>query len=139
MLFKGTLILVISQLFPLGGGNGNPTPREAQLKVDTVVATEGGGRRFRIPHGNQNLQTLKYPDSQPWDYRDSINGRSCRMLDRRLAESEDTEAVDKRPNCILLGKGAADEGRNMTELRDSGSAENRSTINRTLKQILKQS
>ena len=49
MLFKGTLILVISQLFPLGGGNGNPRPWEAQLKVDTVVSKEGGGRRFRTP------------------------------------------------------------------------------------------
>ena len=37
MLFKGTTVLAISQVFPLGGGKGNPRQREAQLKLDTVV------------------------------------------------------------------------------------------------------
>lgn len=56
------------------------------------------------PDRNQNLQTLKYPDSQPWDYRDSTNGRSCRMLDRRLVESEDTEAADRDPTVFSSEK-----------------------------------
>lgn len=37
MLFKAATILAISQVFPLGGGKGNPRQREAQLKPDTVV------------------------------------------------------------------------------------------------------
>lgn len=96
------MILMISQLFPLGGGNGNPTPRE--LKVDTVISMEGGGRRSMTPSGNQNLQILEYPDSQPWEYRDSTNGGSCRMLDQRLVESEDTEAADRDPTVLSSEK-----------------------------------
>lgn len=103
-------------------------PRE--LKVDIVISTEGGGRRSMTPHGNQNLQILKYPDSQPWEYRDLTNGGSCRMLDQRLVESEDSEAADRDPT---IGKGAVDEGWDMTELWGSGSVENRSVINRTSK------
>ena len=56
------------------------------------------------PHGNQNLQILKDPDSQPWDYRDSTNGGSRRMLDQRLVESEDTEAADRDPTVLSSEK-----------------------------------
>lgn len=33
VLFKDTTILAISQLFPLGGGKGNPEQREAETKT----------------------------------------------------------------------------------------------------------
>ena len=56
------------------------------------------------PHGNQNLQILKDPDSQPWDYRDLTNGGSRRMLDQRLVESEDTEAADRDPTVLSSEK-----------------------------------
>lgn len=52
------------------------------------------------------------------------------MLDQRLVESEDSEAADRDPT---IGKGAVDEGWDMTELWGSGSVENRSVINRTSK------